>query len=174
MGIRLESLLLVSIVAIVAFSLTLKLGEDIPSYTPSGKLLEFNTTTFIEVDQSRLLSRTFSRYGVKHAELFTLEHIRYHTDTIEQLSARHGKLKGSRFYLDGNVTLHQKQGFDYHTEHAVYEKKQAILTLTSPFVAQMNENLIRGARLRYDTRSKAVLAHEVNATLYPVDHNSTP
>jgi len=161
MGIRLESLLLVSIVAIVAFSLTLKLGGDIPSYTPSGKLLEFNATTFIEVDQSRLLSRTFSRYGVKHAELFTLEHIRYHTDTIEQLSAR-------------NVTLHQKQGFDYHTEHAVYEKKQAILTLTSSFVAQMNENLIRGARLRYDTRSKAVLAHEVNATLYPIDHNSTP
>jgi len=166
MGIRLETLLFLGISAIIFASFMVELRSSIVREKTFAKELEFTDTTFIEVDTNRMKGRAFSSYGMREEGILTLYHIRYHTTNLEMLRAQKGTYRGDNIYLDGNITVHQKEGFDYATEHAVYNKKREILNITSPFVAVMNQNVIHGESLRYDMRKKEAVGERINAVIY--------
>jgi hypothetical protein len=130
------------------------------------KELEFTKTVFMEVDTNKTQGVLFATYGVRDAGVLTVNNLRYHTDSIELLSARKGTYKGDKIYLDYNITANQKEGFDYKTEHAIYDQKSEILNITSPFKAVMNKSVIYGNSLFYDIKKREVFGTDIDAVLY--------
>ena len=166
MGLKLEIILILSIVAIVSVALTVKIKNSQVAAKVSTKELEFTHTTFTEVDINKTQGVAFGTHGTRDAGVLRVDNLRYHTDSIKELRAKKGTYKGEKIYLDHNVTVNQKEGFDYKAEHAIYDQKTEILDITSPFTAVMNENIMHGNSLRYDTRTREASGTDVDAVVY--------
>ena len=166
MGLKLEIILIVSIVAILSVALTVKIKNATESHKISTKELEFTHTTFTEVDINKTQGVFFGTYGVRDAGVLTVDNIRYYNDSIKELRAKKGTYKGDKIYLDHNITVNQKEGFDYKAEHAIYDQKREILHITSPFTAIMNENIIHGNSLIYDIKKREAVGTDVDAIVY--------
>ena len=169
MGIRLELVLILVLMVTVGVTTMVKLTNTSYKNLASTKELEFSDTTFIEVDREKMQARSFSTYGVRNAGILRLENLTYHTNNIELLLANKGTYKADILYLDGNVSLQEKEGFFYTTEHAKYNQKTEILNITSAFTAKMNENIIKGKTLHYNAVKKEVNATRIDATIYTTE-----
>lgn len=166
MGLKLEIILIIAMIVIVSVSLTVKIKNNLtPKKVPTIEL-EFTHTTFTEVDTNKTQGIAFGTYGIRDAGVLTVDNLRYSSDNIKELRANKGTYKGDKLYLDHNITVNQKVGFDYKAEHAIYNKKTEILDITSPFTAIMNENIIHGNSLRYDMKNKKAFATDVDAVVY--------
>jgi len=165
MGLKLEFILIFFVAGLITMATTIKLVNSQSKAKAQTIEMEFTDTTTIEVDTNKTLSVTYGTYGVRDAGVLTIENLHYHSDEIESLRAKRGKLKGDMLYLDHNVTLHKEAGSDYYTEHAIYNKKTGILNVTAPFKAVMGENVMYGDTMRYDTHIKRIDATNVDATL---------
>jgi len=166
MGLKLEFLLVFVIAMTSLFTMTMKLTQQNRENEVFTKELEFTNTTFTEVTTKKREGVAFGTHGVRSAGVLSVDNLRYHNDSIKLLLADKGIYKGSRIYLDGNVSVHQKKGYDYYTEHAMYDKKKEVLYITSPFVAYMNRNIINGKTLEYNMRTKEAFATAIEATIY--------
>jgi len=166
MGLKLEIILIVSIVAILSVALSVKIKNAAISHKISTKELEFTNTTFTEVDTNKTQSVFFGTYGVRNAGVLTVDNVRYYSDSIKELRAKKGTYRGDKIYLDHNITVNQKEGFDYKAEHAIYDQKREILHITSPFTAIMNGNIIHGNSLVYDIKKREAVGTDVDAIVY--------
>ena len=169
MGLKLETVIIVVIVAILSGTLMVKFTHISSNGKLFTKELEFTDTTLTEVDTVTMQGRAFGTYGIRDAGILTLHDIKYHTNTIESLRAKKGTYKGDTLYLDGNITVNQKEGFDYSAQHAVYNKKTKILDITSDFTGVMNKNMIQGHTLRYDTQKKEAFGKRIEAVVYTTE-----
>jgi len=169
MGIKLEIILSIAILLTILATTTVKLSNTAANDKVMSKELEFNDTTFIEVNQKKIIAKLYSTYGVRNSGILTLNNLKYHTNNIEQLIANKGHYKENILYLDGNVELKEKEGFIYTTEHANYNQKTEILRLTSPFIAQMDKNIMHGHALEYHALKKEMNATGIAATVYTVE-----
>jgi len=169
MGVRIEIVLFIIIVAVLAITPMIKISNKSVSAEISTKEMEFTDTTIIEVDINRTQGRAYSISGVRDAGVLTLQQLNYHTDKIKLLRADVGIFKGDNIYLDHNVIVNQKQGFDYSADHAVYNQKTEILNVTSPFAAYIHDNIIFGDTLEYDTNKKEAFATRIEATIYTAE-----
>jgi len=166
MGLKLEFFLVLIIAVTSVVTMSTKLVEQNKNSEIFTKEMEFSNTTFTEVTTQKRIGVAFGTYGVRDAGVLTMDNVRYHNDNIKLLLANRGVYKGERIYLYGNVTVHQKPHYDYKAEHAVYDKKEEILYVTSPFVAYINENVIYGNKMEYHMRTKEVFAVDINAVVY--------
>ena len=166
MGIRLEFILIIAIVFAVIVTMRVKLSNGIQKANPSTKELEFSNTIFIEVDREKMQARSFADYGVRDAGILSLNNLRYHTHNIELLLANKGTYRANILYLEGNVSVQEKDGFYYTTQYAKYNQKTEILNLTSTFRAKMDKNIITGKTLRYNALKKEVNATSADAIVY--------
>lgn len=169
MGLKLEFILIVAIVGILAGSLLLRLSRTETKMEAFNKEMEFTNTTLIEVNTHKVLSNSYGTYGVRNQGVLTLKNLEYSTDTIELLVAKQGKFKGDILYLDGSVVLSEEDGYTYKTEHANYNQKTDILNITAPFVGIRDKNIIKGNTLRYDTRKKEAFGTKIDSVLYTTE-----
>jgi len=169
MGLKLEIFLIVMILIILSSGYAIKISNDTSLKKLSTKELEFTQTIFREVDTNKTNSVASSTYGVRDAGTLTLHDLQYHSDKLELLFAKRGIYKGDKIYLDDNVSVIQKEGFSYYTEHAIYDKKMQIVDIPSAFTAVMNENIIRGSSLLYDVRHKEALGKHIDAVVYTME-----
>ena len=169
MGLKIELILFIAIIAIVVGALTLKFNDEIKKIEPMTKELEFVDTTFTEVDTIKLQGRAYGTYGVRDSGVLNVEHLFYQTETIPSLISDKAKYKGKNIYLEGNVVMKQTKGYVYKTEQAEYNQKSEILHITAPFVATQGKSIIHGDTLRYDTVKKEVNATVIDAVIYTVD-----
>ncbi len=169
MGIKLEYILTIVIIGIIAGALMLKLQNAPVASKAFTKELEFTDTTLTEVDTDTMNSRIFGTYGVRDKGVLQVENIRYFDDNIELLSADKGKLEGDILQLDGHVIMEEKGGYTYKTEHAVYNKKSEILNITAPFTGTRGQNIIKGKSMEYDTRQKKATGKTVDTIFYTPD-----
>ena len=169
MGIKLAFILVISIVLTIIMTMTVKLTNNTDSETDINKELEFTNTTFIEVNQQNMKANLFATYGIRDNGILKLENLKYHSDNIHKLTADNGRYSSSILYLDGNVTLREREGYIYTTQHANYQQKKEILTITSPFVAHMAKNIIYGDTLKYFVGKKELNATTIDATVYTVE-----
>jgi len=169
MGLKLEFLLLVIVAGLITMAMTVKISNAKTVLRKQTVELEFTHTTTIEVDTNKTLSTSFGTYGIRDAGILTVNNLRYHTNEIEELSAKKAKFKGNKIYLDENVTLNKEKGSDYYTEHAIFNKKTGILLITSPFKAFMDKNRMYGDTLRYDTKQKKAFATHVDAVVFTAE-----
>ncbi len=166
MGLKLEIVIIVMIAAILSFTYVVKITHDETAVKQFTKELEFTDTTFTEVDTNKTQGVAFGKYGVRNAGILTVYQLKYHTENLKLLTANKGIYKQEKMYLDENISVHQKEGFDYYAEHAVYNKKTEILDITSPFTAMMNRNIVHGKSLRYNMHRKEAFATQVDAVVY--------
>jgi hypothetical protein len=166
MGLKLELFLVVLIAFTSVVTMSMNLRSQNKTVVRIQKELEFTDTTFTEVTTKGREGVAYGVHGIRSKGVLVVDELKYHNDTIDLLLADRGTYKKDRLYLDGNVSLYQKSGFDYHTDHAYYDKHTAILYATSPFVASMGKNVMRGKTMAYHTQSKEVYASEVEAVLY--------
>ena len=169
MGIRLEFVITVIIVITLMVTTMAKLTDTSIINNTLNKELEFKDTVFIEVDQNTTGSKLFSTYGIRDMGILTLKNIKYYTNNIKELLADKGVYKNNTLYLDGHVKLTEKDGFIYTTEHAYYDQKKEVLTITSPFKADRGNNIIYGDSLIYFAKEKIVNATSIDATIYTVE-----
>ena len=166
MGIKLELLLVLLIGATTYVTMTTKLKDETIESTAKTKEIEFTNTTFTEVTTEKREGIAYGTYGVRIGGVLYMENIKYHNDNIKLLLADKGTYKGKEIYLDGNVTVHQKPEYDYYTEHAVYDKEAEVLHVTSPFVACIRKDVMRGDTLVYYMKPKEAFATSVDAVFY--------
>lgn len=169
MGLKLELLLGVLIVVMLSIAYSVKLTDDVTMKKVSKKEIEFTDTTFTEVDTNKLISISFGTHGIRQGGILTVDNLVYHTDSIELLLANKGRYIGDKVYLDGHIRMKQKEGFNYSAEHAIYDKKTQILTITSKFTAVMNKNIVHGNTGWYDAIKKVLYAKEVDAVVYTAE-----
>ena len=167
MGIKLEYILIVTIIVTVFTATTIKLTSN--ETKNSTKELEFLDTTFIEVDTQKMYASLYTPKGVRKNGILSLTKIKYSTPTIDSLLANTGKYKDNILHLDGNVILTEISGSTYKTEHAIYDQRKEILTVTSPFVAYMDKNIFKGASLIYNAITKEANATMIDAVVYPTE-----
>ena len=173
MGLKFELLLVILIVVTSAVTMTMRLAEHNRKTPVQGRELEFNQTSFTEVTEAKRIGVSFAAHGVRANGILKVESLLYYNDTIEALTADYGTYRDRVIYLDGNVTLHQNEGFDYYTQHAHYDKEREILYVTSPFTANRGEDVMHGATLRYNSRTKEGYATVVNAVFHTAENNDT-
>ena len=169
MGIKLEHIIIVSIVGIIVGAFMIKIRNTPPPTNVFTKELEFTDTTLIEVDTGDMKSRAYLTYGIRDRGILTLENLVYLSDNIESLSANNGIYYGDKLYLDGDVILHEKGGYKYQTQHAIYDQKTEILNITAPFIGVKGLNMIQGETLEYDTRKKKASGSTVGTVFYTPD-----
>lgn len=167
MGIKLEYILIVISVVLVFMTTTMKLTGSATTHKQATKELEFYNTTFIEVDTQKMQGKLTTPYGVRQDGLLTLNKVNYYTPEIDSLLADKGRYQDDILHLDGHVSLKETTGNLYKTEHAIYDQKKQILTITSPFVAYMDRNIFHGQTLVYNAISKEANATMVDAIVYP-------
>jgi len=167
MGIKLEYILTIIFISIVFFTTTIKLTSSATLHQHATKELEFFSTTFIEVDTQKKQAQLYTPHGVRESGILILDKINYYTPTIDSLLANKGTYQNDILHLDGHVSLKETVGNIYKTEHAVYDQKKEILTITSPFVAYMGANIFRGETLIYDAVHKEANATKIDAIVYP-------
>ena len=169
MAIKLEHVLIAIIVILVTGVFMIKIHNAPPPVHAFTKELEFTNTTLIEVDTNDMQSRAYIEHGIRDRGILTLADIVYMSDNIESLSANNGIYYGNKLYLDGNVILQEKGGYRYKTEHAIYDQKTAILSITSPFTGEKGLNMIKGESLEYDTKQKKASGSTVGTVFYTPD-----
>ena len=169
MAIRLEYIIIAAVMVISIGAYTIKLSDKNTVQYSDGKELAFSNSIFTEVTEKNFVDSATAKKGQRINGILFLESVNYYTKNIENLYANSAKLEAERIYLDGNITLNQKKGFFYKAEHAYYDKKHKILTITSPFTAILNKNIIKGQSLEYDTVKKEAFATKINAVIYTVD-----
>ena len=169
MGLKLEFILIAFVAGLIAMALTVKISNARTKVKVQTIELEFTDTTSIEVDTKKTLSVSYGTYGVRDAGVLTIHNMQYHSSEIDMLKSDIAILKGDVIHFDHNVSVHKEAGSDYFTEHAIYNKKTGILNVTAPFKAILNENIMHGDTLRYDTRSKKANASNVDAVVFTVE-----
>ena len=169
MAIKLEHILIATIVVLISGVFMIKIRNAPPAANPFTKELEFTDTTLIEVDTDDTQSRAYVTLGIRDRGILTIENLVYMSDDIESLSANNGIYYGNKLYLDGNVILHEKGGYKYETEHAIYDQKTEILNITAPFIGVKGLNMIQGESLEYNTRKKKASGTTVGTVFYTPD-----
>lgn len=169
MGIKLELLLIIAITGIIAGTLILKLRDTPVAMKVLTKEIEFTNTTLTEVDTNNMKGRIETTHGISEKDLLTLDNIVYTSDSIESLSANQARMKGDFLLLDGDVVLHEKGGYKYYTQHAVYNKQTEILHITSPFKGVKGQNVVHGESMEYNLREKKAIGTTVGTIIYTPD-----
>ena len=169
MGLKLELLLVLLIAFTSVLTMSMKLSSQNHKHPSLSKELEFTDTTFTEVTTKGREGVAYGVHGVRSRGVLVVDQLQYHNESIELLLADKGTYKKEKIYLDGNVSLYQKKGFTYRTEHAYYDKPTAILYATTPFVAIMGKNVLHGDTMAYHTRSKEVYATDVKAVVHTAE-----
>ena len=169
MGLKLEMMITLVIIVILSTTLMVKFTHKSSDGKLFTKELEFTDTTVTEVDTQDMQGRAFGTYGIRDAGTLIIYNVKYHTNSIQLLRAKKATYRGDDIYLDGNITINQKEGFDYSAKHAVYNKKTKMLDVTSDFIAVMNNNTITGDTLHYDTQKKDATAKRIDAVLYTTE-----
>ena len=152
----------IAIVAMIVLTSLITMSVDLHDHNKksvkSSKEMVFGDTVFTEVTQKGFVDRMTTRKGWRERERLVLTSLDYNNDTVERLWAERGTVIGDLFYLDGNVSLYRYDGFEYFTEHAIYNKKTGIFEAISPFKAYMNGNMLEGESMRYNTHTKILYA----------------
>ncbi|MDM5270619.1 LPS export ABC transporter periplasmic protein LptC [Sulfurovum sp. zt1-1] len=169
MGLRLEYIISIIVALIFVSFFLINIEQKSRQKNESTKQLAFSDTRLIEVDTQKILGLAHSRYGVYENKTLILSDIIYHTDTVNLLQAQKGIYKGDYLFLEGNVTLNQKNGFDYTAQKAAYNQKSEVLSIESPFEAHMNKNIISGINLVYNMKEKKITAQKIKAVVFTLE-----
>jgi len=165
MAIKIEWVLIVLVISIGGLSYQFKITQQTKHKSKKTKDLEFYDTTFRKVDTKELISKIDTTYGVLESKVLRLRDINYQDKLISKLLANKATKYDDVMYLEDNVSLWQVDGFEYHTQKAIYNKKQQTLVSPNKFNAKKEQDWIDGNHLIYHLDKKVATASSVHAII---------
>ena len=166
MGLKLEFVLILLVTVILSVALTVRIQNAKNIQKVNTIELEFHDTTFTEVDTNKTIGVAYGTYGVREHGVLTVQNFRYTNDDIKLLRSKEAIFKEDKIYMNHDVVMHQEEGSDYYTEHAIYDKKTEILDVTAPFKALQGKNIMLGDTMRYWAKEKKVFSTNADAVVY--------
>jgi hypothetical protein len=163
MAMRIEWILILSISLIVSLAYEYKVSNNQISYKKANRDLEFYDTIFSKVDTKSLLNKIYTTYGVLHSKVLDVQTIKYQDLQVNKLTANKAIIDKDVITLDGNVSIYLKDGLEFFSQKAIYNKKISKLNIPTQFFANMQKDKINGNSLVYDLNTKIALASKVNA-----------
>jgi hypothetical protein len=163
MAIRIEWILMLSIVFVVSLAYEYKISNKMSSNTQTNKDLEFYDTVFSKVDTKSLINKIDTRYGVLQSKILRVKTIDYQDAQVDKLTANKAVIKDDTITLDGNVSIYLKDGLECFSQKAIYNKKLSKLNIPTQFFANMQKDRINGNDLIYDLDTKIALASKIKA-----------
>jgi len=163
MVVKVEWILVLAIAATIGLSSLLKF-QDIKNPKGGNKELEFDNIVLTEVNTTAVVSQAFAKSGKQENGILTLDHVAYKKMGENEIVANKGVYTKDNVILQGDVKIHQKGGFTYSTQEAIYNPKSKTFTSPTPFVATMGNNTLSGAKLDYDLQNKEAKSQKIHAT----------
>jgi len=166
MGIKLEAILLISILVTSLYVMSVKLekSDDNPSHR--HKDLAFSETLFTEVNTTGLMSISYATRGERTDGILFLENFVYSDNDTELIKADKVYQSGKTIYMDGNVYIKRTEGIIFTTQHAYYDRNKDFLEATAPFNATKPPNEIYGLYMHYDGEKRELYASQIRASFY--------
>jgi hypothetical protein len=163
MAIRVEWILILSIALVVSLAYEYKVSNNQVPHKKANRDLEFYDTIFSKVDTKSLLNKIYTTYGVLHSKVLDVQTIKYQDLQVDKLTANKAIIDKDIITLEGNVSIYLKDGLEFFSQKAIYNKKVSKLTIPTQFFANMQDDKIDGNSLVYDLNTKIALASKVNA-----------
>ena len=163
MAIRLEWVLLLANVVLIAFVYLSHGSHPVPRIESFDKELAFSDTEFNEVNQDRILSRGFAKEGERKAGVLYLRAARFRSDAIRHMQSDRARDDGDTIYLNGNVVAITQKGYRYVGTQARYVKTDELLQSDRPFTVTKDAHVLEGKRMRYSAQNGILRAWRVHA-----------
>jgi hypothetical protein len=168
MAIKIEWVLVFSIIATLIVSFSLKFENSIHN-NMIKKELNFKNTIFTEVDTNGIVSFANVKNGEQTNGILTMYEISFDKINDTNVTARKAIYKKDEIILSGDVKIKQKNGFTFNTQKAVYDTRGGKITSKDRYRATLNENILTGYNLNYDTKKFSATSSNIHATLYTQD-----
>lgn len=165
MVVKIEWIVVLAIVATIGLSFTLKF-QDITRPKGDSKELEFSNMVLTEVNTTAVVSQAFAKSGKQENGILTLEHITYKKLGENEIVANKGIYTKDNIILKGDVKIHQKGGFVYSTQEALYNPKNKTFSSPTPFIATMGKNTFSGVKLDYDLQKEEAKSQKIHAVIF--------
>lgn len=168
MAIKIEWVLFFSIITTLLVSFSLRFENNIKDFGIK-KELSFKNTVFTEVDTNGLVSFANVKNGDQTNGVLTMHNISFDKIEDTKVIADRAIYKKDKIVLTGNVKIKQKNGFTFNTQEAIYDTKHGKIISKDKYNASLNENLLSGTNLNYDTIKQTATSSNIHATLYTQD-----
>jgi hypothetical protein len=164
---RIELLAIIMIAIMLSVSYLIKIKNEKLEKNRLDKQLEVFDSVTIEVNATGIKSKIIADYSVKNDAVLKMTNLIYSGGSTKELQARHGRSIGKALFLDEDIKLLQVNGYYYEAEHAIYDKKDRILYVISPFVAYLQGGtIVHGINMKYDENLDMVAAQNVDAVFF--------
>jgi len=164
---KIEFFAIVMIGLMLAVSYLIKIKHEKMKNDSFAKEIEIFHSLTTEVNETGVESTIYADYAVKENDVLKMTNLVYSGGSAKKLTARHGKSIAKALFLDDDVRLLQNNGYYYEADHAIYDKKDEILYIVSPFVAYLyGGNIVHGINMKYDEKKKLVAAQNVDAVFF--------
>lgn len=168
MAIKTEWVLILSIAVTLLVSFSLKFQDSMHG-AEIKKELSFKNTIFTEVDANGVRSFAKVKNGEQVNGILTMNEISFDKIDNTKIAADKALYAKDEIVLSGDVKIQQKNGFTFDTQKAIYNTRQGKITSPGKYHAALNENLMTGTNLSYDTKKQTASSQSVHATLYMQD-----
>ncbi len=133
--------------------------------TKSTKEIEFNDAKIIEVDTKEQKSITTADTIYKTSDTFVSHNIRFINRFKDILEAKEALQKGDDMEFYRNVRFKRAGGFRYHTNKALYNRQNDILTINAHFKALRQEDSFFGESMVYYGNQHYIDAKRIDSVL---------
>ena len=167
---KVEFFAIVMIAIMLGVSYLIKIKNEKMKNDKYAKQLEIFNSLTIEVNETGVESTMYADYSVKENDMMKMRNLIYSGGSAKELKAKHGRNIKKALFLDDDVKLLQDNGYYYEADHAIYDKKDEILYIVSPFVAYLyGGNIVHGVNMKYDEKKKLIAAQNVDAVFFTKD-----
>jgi|GEM_PF-1170424 len=163
-----KAIVIVSLIIIATVASIVKLQTTTLKSTKtvkSEKEVEFTHAKIIEVDSTQIKSITDAKSIYKTKESFILTDIVFQNSFSDLLSANKAIQKGKELHFYQDVTFKRRNGFQYFTNHAIYDQVDEKLIINERFKSIRQEDTFLGKSMVYYAKRDYVDAKQVDSIL---------
>jgi LPS export ABC transporter protein LptC len=165
MALRIEYILLLSLIILSIFIFTEKPKSVKAIESNSSKEIYFKNFSLLEIDKSGIKNQLVAQEATKDKNSFYLVDINITHQKHHNLMAKKAVYVKDFIYLKGDVLLKRSDGFSFLTNDLNYRIKDKIAYTNKGFVMDINRSKISGRDLKYNLNTKDISAKRINALI---------
>lgn len=132
-------------------------------------LFEINSFTMYELNQQGLQGLMLGSNALRYSNRYEVTNIDYTENSkknISNMKAEKGLYQGEKVSLFGSVNYIREDGLSIESQEMVYNKKTALLSSLTPYIAYKENNSIKGDSMQYDKKRKYIESKNVEVTYH--------
>jgi len=129
-------------------------------------LFEMHDFTMYELTSNGLNTILLGSIGIRYTNKYTIKDIDYTDNSkknIANMISDFGVYENETVKLRGHVTYVREDGLTFKSEKAFYNKKTADIISDTNYIAYLNDNVITGSYIKYNSISRKIYSKNVRA-----------